>query len=97
VSITVAKFLDVADGTQPSQFTIGEREPVATLADLDPVYKRLLDEPVTAIIAVTGADGQPDLTTVWFGYEGDVVLLNLATHRKKVGWLRKTRTPRTCS
>ena len=62
MSITVAKFLDVADGTQPGQFTIGEREPVATLADLDPVYKRLLDEPVTAIIAVTGADGQPNLT-----------------------------------
>ena len=90
MSITVAKFLDVADGTQPGQFTIGEREPVATLADLDPVYKRLLDEPVTAIIAVTGADGQPNLTPVWFDYEGDVVLLNLATHRKKVGWLRKT-------
>ena len=35
MSITVAKFLDVADGTQPGQFTIGEREPVATLADLD--------------------------------------------------------------
>ena len=35
---------------------------MATLADLDPVYKRLLDEPVTAIIAVTGADGQPNLT-----------------------------------
>jgi hypothetical protein len=27
VSITVAKFLDVADGTQPGQFTIGERGP----------------------------------------------------------------------
>jgi hypothetical protein len=64
VSITVAKFLDVADGTQPGQFTIGDRQAVASLADLDPVYKRLLDEPVTAIIAVTGADGQPNLTPV---------------------------------
>jgi hypothetical protein len=90
VSITVAKFLDVADGTQPGQFTIGDRQPVATLADLDPVYRRLLDEPVTAIIAVTGADGQPNLTPVWFDYDGDIVLLNLATHRKKVGWLRRT-------
>jgi len=90
MSITVAHFKDVADGVQPGQFTIGDRRPVASLADLDPTYKRLLDEPVTAIIAVTGADGQPNLTPVWFDYDGDIVLLNLATHRKKVGWLRAT-------
>ena len=89
MSITVAKFRDVADGIQPGQFTIGDREPVGSLADLDPIYKRLLDEPVTAIVAVLGADGQPNLTPVWFDYEGDTVLLNLATHRKKVDWLRQ--------
>jgi PPOX class probable F420-dependent enzyme len=89
VSITVAKFRDVANGLQPGQFTIGDREPVSSLADLDPIYKRLLDEPVTAIVAVLGADGQPNLTPVWFDYEGDTVLLNLATHRKKVDWLRQ--------
>ena len=89
MSITVAKFRDVAEGTQPGQFMIGEREPVTSLADLDPIYKRLLDEPVTAIVAVTGSDGQPNLTPVWFDYEGDTVLLNLATHRKKVAWLHR--------
>jgi PPOX class probable F420-dependent enzyme len=89
VSITVAKFRDVADGLQPGQFTIGDREPVSSLADLDPVYKKLLDEPVTAVVAVLGTDGQPNLTPVWFDYEGDTVLLNLATHRKKVDWLRQ--------
>jgi PPOX class probable F420-dependent enzyme len=88
VSITVAKFKDVADGLQPGQFTIGDREPVSSLADLDPVYKKLLDEPVTAVVAVLGADGQPNLTPVWFDYDGNTVLLNLATHRKKVDWLR---------
>jgi PPOX class probable F420-dependent enzyme len=88
VSITVAKFKDVAQGIQPGQFTIGDREPVSSLADLDPIYKRLLDEPVTAIVAVLGADGQPNLTPVWFDYDGNTVLLNLATHRKKVDWLR---------
>jgi hypothetical protein len=62
VTITVAKFKDVADGTQPGQFTIGDRETVASLADLDPIYKRLLDEPVTAVVAVLGADGLPNLT-----------------------------------
>jgi PPOX class probable F420-dependent enzyme len=89
VTITVAKFRDVSAGTQPGQFMIGDREPVASLADLDPIYKRLLDEPVTAIVAVTGSDGQPNLTPVWFDYEGGTVLLNLATHRKKVAWLRR--------
>jgi PPOX class probable F420-dependent enzyme len=89
VSLTVAKVRDVANGLQPGQFTIGDREPVSSLADLDPIYKRLLDEPVTAIVAVLGADGQPNLTPVWFDYEGDTVLLNLATHRKKVDWLRQ--------
>jgi PPOX class probable F420-dependent enzyme len=90
VTITVAKFKDVSQGAQPGQFMIGDREGVASLADLDPIYRRLLDERVTAIVAVTGADGQPNLTPVWFDYEGDIVLLNLATHRKKVNWLRKT-------
>ncbi|HEX9540263.1 MAG TPA: pyridoxamine 5'-phosphate oxidase family protein [Streptosporangiaceae bacterium] len=89
MAITVAKFKDVSQGTQPGQFTIGEREGVASLSDLDPIYRRLLDDPVTAIVAVTGSDGLPNLTPVWFDYAGNTVLLNLATHRKKVGWLRK--------
>ena len=89
MAITVAKFKDVSQGTQPGQFTIGEREGLATLSDLDPIYRQLLDAPVTAVVAVTGADGLPNLTPVWFDYEGSTVLLNLATHRKKVGWLRK--------
>jgi hypothetical protein len=38
VSITVAKFRDVAEGTQPGQFMIGEREPVTSLADLDRIW-----------------------------------------------------------
>jgi PPOX class probable F420-dependent enzyme len=88
VSITVAKFKDVAEGIQPGQFTIGGHDTVTSLADLDPAYTRLLDEPVTAVVAVTGSDGLPNLTPVWFDYEGDTVLLNLAAHRKKVGWLR---------
>src|SRR5262249_33879379 len=88
--VTVGKLWAGAAGPQRGKFTFGDGEAVASLAELDPVYKRLLDEPVTAIIAVTGADGQPNLTPVWFDYDGDVVLLNLATHRKKVGWLRKT-------
>jgi PPOX class probable F420-dependent enzyme len=90
MSIKVAHFKDVADGVQSGQFTVGDRDQVQRLDDLDPVYKQLLDEPVTAVIAVMGDAGRPNLTPVWFDYEGDTVLLNLATHRKKVGWLRAT-------
>ncbi len=89
MTIKVAKFKDVADGTQPGQFTVGDREAVQTLDDLDPIYKQLIDEPVTAVVAVIGDAGRPNLTPVWFDYEGNTVLLNLATHRKKVDWLRK--------
>jgi PPOX class probable F420-dependent enzyme len=89
MTISVARFLDVADGVQPGQFTVGDRDSVASLSELDPIYKRLLDDPVTAIVSVTGGDGRSNLTPVWFDYDGDVVLLNLATHRKKVAWLRK--------
>ena len=88
MAIKVAKFKDVAEGTQPGQFTVGDREQVTSLDDLDPVYKRLLDEPVTATIAVIGSTGRANLTPVWFDYDGNQVLLNLATHRKKVEWLR---------
>ena len=88
MSITVAKFRDVSQGTQPGQFEVGDREEVASLDQLDPIYKQLLDEPVTATLAVMGSTGRPNLTPVWFDYAGNTVLLNLATHRKKVDWLR---------
>jgi len=88
MSITVAKFLDVSQGTQAGQFTVGDRDVMHSLDDLDPIYKRLLDEPVTAVVAVTGPSGRANLTPVWFDHDGDTVLLNLATHRKKVEWLR---------
>lgn len=88
MTITVAQFLDVAEGTQAGQFTIGDRAAISSLDDLDPMYKQLLDEPTTAILSVIGGDGRSNLTPVWFDYEGDTVLLNLATHRKKVAWLR---------
>lgn len=88
MSIRVAKFLDVAEGTQAGQFTIGDRDAVQSLTDLDPIYKPLLDNPVTAVVAVISPSGRANLTPVWFDYEDDTVLLNLATHRKKVDWLR---------
>ena len=89
MSFTVANIRDVADGVQEGQFMVGSREEKQSLADLDPVYRQLLDEPVTAVIAVMGSDGRPNLTPVWFNYEGDTVLVNLAEHRGKTGWMRR--------
>lgn len=88
MAIGVAKIRDIADGVQAGQFEVGERGELHRLDDLDPIYKELLDGPVTAVIAVLGGTGRPNLSPVWVDYEGDRLLLNLAAHRKKVQWLR---------
>ena len=85
----VANFIDVAEGVKPDQFSVGSRTEVSSLDELDPIYKRLLDEPVASVVAVMGSDGRPNLTPMWFDYEGDKVLLNLAEHRKKTEWIKK--------
>ncbi|MGZ4126433.1 MAG: PPOX class F420-dependent oxidoreductase [Actinomycetota bacterium] len=86
---TVAKVLDVAEGVQPDQFSVGARDKASSLEELDPVYRQLMDEPVTAVLAILGGDGRPNLTPVWFGYEGDKVFLNFAEHRRKTEWVRR--------
>jgi len=89
VSFKVANILDVSQGVQEDQFMVGSRVELESLDDLDPVYRQLLDEPVTAVVAVLGGDGRPWLTPVWFNYAGDKVLLNLAEHRRKTEWVRR--------
>ena len=90
MAITVAKFLDVADGPQPNQFSVGSHSNIDSLDDLDPIYKPLIDNPIAAMFCVMGNDGRPNLTPMWFDYEADKVLVNVATHRKKVEWIRKS-------
>lgn len=87
--ITVSNFLDVAAGLQPGQFSVGDRSSISRLNDIDPIYKQLMDEPVAAVIAVMGGEGRPNLTPIWFDYEDDKVLVNVAAHRKKTSWIRK--------
>jgi len=89
MSIRVAKFLDVADGLQPKQFSVGSHSEIESLDDLDPMYKQLLDKPIACVLGLIGGDGRVNMTPMWFDYEGDTVLLNCATHRKKVDWIRK--------
>ncbi|MEM7405544.1 MAG: pyridoxamine 5'-phosphate oxidase family protein [Pseudomonadota bacterium] len=88
MSVTVAKFLDVANGTQANQFTVGERYALTSISDLDDTYKQLMDQPIACVMAVMGKTGRPNLTPMWFDYEGDKVLINVAEHRKKTGWIR---------
>jgi general stress protein 26 len=89
MSIRVAKFLDVSAGLQPGQFSVGAHEEIESLTELDPTYRQLLDRPVVAILGLIGNDGRVNQTPMWFDYDERHVLLNVATHRKKVEWIRK--------
>jgi PPOX class probable F420-dependent enzyme len=86
---TIANFRHVAKGRQEGQFAVGERTQATGLADLDPIYKQLLDQPVTVTLGLIGPDGRINLTPMWFDYEGDKVLVNTALHRSKCAWIRK--------
>ena len=90
MSVTVAKFLDVSAGTQANQFSIGSKEEITSIENLDPVYKQLMDKAYACVMSVMGKDGRPNLTPMWFDYEGDKVLVNVAEHRKKTEWIRET-------
>lgn len=85
----VAKFRDVANGLQAGQFAIGDRETANSVTDIDPMYKQLMDKPYACVMSVIGPDGRPGLTPMWFDYEGDKVLVNVASHRAKTRWIRK--------
>lgn len=89
MSIKVARFLDVAAGAQPNQFSVGSHDEIETLGDLDPIYRELLERPIACILGLLGNDGRINQTPMWFDYEGDKVLINVAAHRKKVEWIRK--------
>jgi hypothetical protein len=88
-TFTIAKFRDVADGLQAGQFAVGERRAATSLNDLDPMYRQLLDRPITQTLGITGPDGRPSLTPMWFDYEDDKILVNTASHREKCEWIRK--------
>ncbi|MEM6527235.1 MAG: PPOX class F420-dependent oxidoreductase [Chloroflexota bacterium] len=64
-------------------FNVGEKKKDQTLADLDPVYLQLLDEPVTAALATMSKSGTMQLTPVWVNHDGEYVLLNSVRDRLK--------------
>jgi general stress protein 26 len=89
MAIKVSQFLDVANGLQPKQFSVGSHDQIESLNDLDPIYKQLLDGQVACVLGITGNDGLINQTPMWFDYDGDKVLVNVGSHRKKVEWIRK--------
>jgi PPOX class probable F420-dependent enzyme len=88
--VKVNKFIDVSEGLKAGQFGVGDREEITSISDLDPTYKQLMDKPYACVMAVMGPSGRPNLTPMWFDYEGDKVLVNVASHRKKTQWIRDT-------
>jgi hypothetical protein len=85
----IANFRHVADGLQEGQFAVGERKRATSLADLDLIYRQLLDRPITQSLGIIGPDGRISLTPMWFDYEDDKILVNTAAHRPKCEWIRK--------
>ncbi|MBN9564032.1 MAG: pyridoxamine 5'-phosphate oxidase family protein [Alphaproteobacteria bacterium] len=86
----VANFRHVANGLQSGQFAVAERHRTGHLADLDPIYRDLLDRPITVTLGLIGPDGRPSLTPMWFDHEGDKILVNTASHRPKCQWIRRS-------
>ncbi len=66
-------------------FTVGDRKADASLADLPPAHRALLEDetPVTAVLATTNANGRPQLTPVWVSHDGENINLNSARGRLK--------------
>jgi PPOX class probable F420-dependent enzyme len=89
MSFIIANFRHVADGLQEGQFAVGERKRAANLDDLDAIYRQLLDRPITQTLGITGPDGRPSLTPMWFDYKDEKILVNTASHRPKCAWIRK--------
>jgi hypothetical protein len=85
----IAKFRDVSTGVQAGQFAVGDRNELTSFDDLDPSFKKLMDDPVTQVLGIVGPGGRANLTPMWFDYEGVNILLNCAEHRMKTGWIRK--------
>ena len=88
MGIKYAAFRDVSEGLQPGQFAIGDRQELASLDQLDPIYRQLMDDPVTQILGIVGPGGRANMTPMWFDYDGDQVVVNCAVHRTKTGWIR---------
>ena len=97
MTIKVAKFLDVSAGTQPNQFTVGERSTIESLDELDPTFKKLMDDPVTQVLGIVGPGGRANLTPMWFDYGDDMVWSTAQRTAPRPTGSATTRGSRACS
>ncbi|MGF1431318.1 PPOX class F420-dependent oxidoreductase [Kitasatospora sp. LaBMicrA B282] len=51
--------------------------------------RRLVDEPVPAVLATVNPDGSPQTSVVWVGRDGDDLLISTAAGRRKERNLRR--------
>ncbi|MEU2711131.1 PPOX class F420-dependent oxidoreductase [Streptomyces sp. NPDC007205] len=50
---------------------------------MNDAVRKLLDDPVPAVLATVNADGSPQTSVVWVGREGDGLLVSTAAGRRK--------------
>ena len=50
-----------------------------------------MDRPVAQVLGIVGTGGRPNLTPMWFDYEGDLVFVNWPPPNE-TGSIRSTRT-----
>jgi PPOX class probable F420-dependent enzyme len=74
---------EVITPDRPKAFTVGQRSESPSLGELDPVYRSLLETPVTASVSTISADGTPQVTPNWCEHDGTHLILNSVRGRLK--------------
>ena len=88
MAIRLYRFLDVSAGLQAGQFGIGERSEIASPRGPRPRLQASAGRAGDRSGERHRRGRPPELTPLWFGYDGDKVLINVAAHRKKTAWIR---------
>ncbi len=63
-------------GARRPEFAVGDRFTIDSLDELDPTFKKLMDDPVTQVLGIVGPSGRANLTPMWFDYEGDTAAVS---------------------
>jgi len=78
--------IQVADVIMPGKdhaFEVGSRQEVGAIGALDPSYRWMLEQSVTATLATVNANGLPQLTPIWIMHDGTHLLINTKKGRLK--------------
>jgi len=66
------------------------------MVEIPESHTDLLETDATAVFGTLNPDGTPHMTPVWIGHDGDDVLVNSATGRRKVTNVRRTPEAGVC-